>query len=427
MFFMALTAQANIIYVRIGASGNNDGTSWDNAYTTAFLAIENATAGDSVFVAHGTYVSNNPISIPPYVSIFGGFPYSGNPTFADRDWVMNPSIFSGDVNLNDVPNSPANRSDNSVRIFETNTMYVLDGIIVEHGGNGSVSPGAGLAQGGSSSRSGIIRNCIFRQNRAGANGGAIRGVAMNADDTLIIENTIIHDNTSTYGLGGAIVSNGTLIMNNCKLVNNNSYNGASAIFAACGNFNSTIECTNVLFAKNQSLYGRMIRIDADGSPNSNQSTFNNCTFVHNENTSTHGLFTSVSSYSSTNPFVEINNSILQFGALSSGTMWNEMNNYSINLSNVVCNVSQNDFENGLIFSGVYPPTITYTNELLDTDVTWAVEDSTTAYQYILDCNSVGVNLGDPLLYTGGNTDVDGNPRTSGTCLLYTSPSPRDDR
>lgn len=407
---------ADIIYVSIVANGNNDGTSWANAYNSAITGIEGASPGDSVFIAHGTFVSNNPISIPEDVSVFGGFSASGNPTFSERDWEAYPVIFSGDVSMNDVEDSPVNRSDNSVRIFETNTMYVLDGVIVEHGGNGANSPGAGLAQGGTSSRQGVIRNCIFRQNFAGSNGGAIRGVALNIDDKLVIENTLIHNNRAG-GYGGALVSNGTLIMNNCKVVNNTAGYGGAAVYAYCGDFNSSTTYTNVLFAKNSSTYGRLFRVDADGSPNENHTIFASCTFVNNQlGTSTHGFFTAVSTYSSPYPTLTFLNCILQYDGVSSQLMWDQMSNYSISVYSTISNLSQSQFENGLPSSGPFIPNLSYSDHQMDANVTWAVEDSTHNFEYILDCNSIGVDMADQIAYEGGSTDAAGRPRISGSSL-----------
>ena len=51
----ATIEQERIIYVRQGATGENNGTSWANAYTNLQDAIANARANDEVWVAAGNY------------------------------------------------------------------------------------------------------------------------------------------------------------------------------------------------------------------------------------------------------------------------------------------------------------------------------------------------------------------------------------
>ncbi|MFO7829894.1 MAG: hypothetical protein R6V23_14820 [Bacteroidales bacterium] len=52
---VALSTYSQHIFVKSDATGNNDGTSWTDAYTSLKTAIDNAVKGDSLFVAAGTY------------------------------------------------------------------------------------------------------------------------------------------------------------------------------------------------------------------------------------------------------------------------------------------------------------------------------------------------------------------------------------
>ena len=46
---------AQVIYVNQAATGSNNGTNWQNAYTDLHGALQAATTGDTVWVAQGIY------------------------------------------------------------------------------------------------------------------------------------------------------------------------------------------------------------------------------------------------------------------------------------------------------------------------------------------------------------------------------------
>src|SRR5512138_1801633 len=70
---------ASIIYVRAGATGANNGTSWTNAYKSLQSALAAAASGNQIWVAKGVYkptlTSNRSISfvLKDGVAIYGGF------------------------------------------------------------------------------------------------------------------------------------------------------------------------------------------------------------------------------------------------------------------------------------------------------------------------------------------------------------------
>ena len=67
----ALTSGKYIYVSTFGDDTNNDGTTPDRAYKTIKGALGIATAGDTIEVAPGTYVEDNPVVVPPLVSIQG--------------------------------------------------------------------------------------------------------------------------------------------------------------------------------------------------------------------------------------------------------------------------------------------------------------------------------------------------------------------
>jgi hypothetical protein len=102
----AVLAQGTI-YVDVDATGANDGSSWENAYTALQPALDEAAAGDEIWVAAGTYKPTHE-SLPGNarsatfqlkngVAVYGGFdPSVGDTDWDDRDWTANVTVVSGD-------------------------------------------------------------------------------------------------------------------------------------------------------------------------------------------------------------------------------------------------------------------------------------------------------------------------------------------
>ncbi|MCO6173637.1 T9SS type A sorting domain-containing protein [Flavobacterium sp. NRK F10] len=139
LFVFSLKAQT-VVYVDTDATGNNDGTSWANAYNSLHDALTNTNiAGAEIWVAEGTYKPINastPFLNQYGVNIFGGFVGTEN-TKADRNvdpW-LHPVYLSGDINgddLNEVPSaSSANKSDNATRILQIEPT-TLGGATLNH-------------------------------------------------------------------------------------------------------------------------------------------------------------------------------------------------------------------------------------------------------------------------------------------------------
>ncbi|MEL6944298.1 MAG: hypothetical protein AAFO82_16680, partial [Bacteroidota bacterium] len=97
LFSSMLQAQ---VFVDANASGSNNGTSWANAYTDLGMALDNAEAGNELWVAAGTYtpMANDTAFFAistANLSLYGGF--NGTETsLGDRDITANPTILSGD-------------------------------------------------------------------------------------------------------------------------------------------------------------------------------------------------------------------------------------------------------------------------------------------------------------------------------------------
>jgi hypothetical protein len=145
-FTATARAQVDPIHVDAAATGQNNGETWDDAYTDLQTALQNAESGDVIYVAGGTYrtyeadpAENRGASfvIGPSVSLEGGYAGHANPSDPyERDIELYETILSGDQKGDDGPDF-TNRTDNSyhVVIVSTDTPgnTMLDGFTISGG------------------------------------------------------------------------------------------------------------------------------------------------------------------------------------------------------------------------------------------------------------------------------------------------------
>ena len=251
-----------IIYVNQNATGNGDGTSWENAYTDLQLALGDAQAEDEVWVAQGTYYPTDgsdrdeTFTITDSIKVYGGFA-GGETELAQRDWFNNRVILSGNIgNLED-------ETDNSYNVvtFDGDSFFtVFDGFTVSDGyanerfsgengagisaegasgaelgnliiaSNFAIGDGAGLYQSGSELN---LTNTAFLNNIA-TNGGAISSVG----DTTNITNGLFVNNRGTEGGAISVQRDTTLNLVNSTVVDNQA-NLGGAIYVP--RFSSEVE------------------------------------------------------------------------------------------------------------------------------------------------------------------------------------------
>ena len=122
------TTDPNIIYVDKNANGNNNGTSWPDAYTDLQRALKRAWDSacenvDTLYIAQGEYnPGNNTASsfeIPPGVSVYGGF--AGWETSPDQRQIQtHPTVLTG---YNDIKRNET--------VVKMGNNSLLDGVIVQ--------------------------------------------------------------------------------------------------------------------------------------------------------------------------------------------------------------------------------------------------------------------------------------------------------
>lgn len=257
LFSHSLSAQ--IIFVNHQANGDNDGTSWQNAFNDLQLALAASEAGNEIWVAQGVYYPdsegtdrNRRFIIPDGVGIYGGF--SGNEENRDeRDWNLFITELSGDINR--TGNFMGN-SHTVVDVSGTSSSTILDGFVITRGNAEILSneryplynTGAGIFNEGGSP---LIRNCIITTNQ-GIQGGGMANL-FNANPTL--ENVIFRNNTVIYpGGGGAMLNseNSNPVIISCLFRNNRSAILGGAILNV---YSSSPEIWSSQFILNRALSG----------------------------------------------------------------------------------------------------------------------------------------------------------------------------
>ncbi len=184
-----LTSQ---VYVDVNATGANDGSSWENAYTDLQAALSLADPVE-IWVADGTYLpSLQDTSLFYRLSaahaVYGGF--EGNETErAQRDWLNNVTRLEGDIAGDDTNDPSENKEDNAAHLIvipDGLNDVVIDGLEIQGGFSVNLG-GAGIL----SFARAHIRNCRFVDN-VGSSGAAVRciqGHGSTIEDCVFQENT----------------------------------------------------------------------------------------------------------------------------------------------------------------------------------------------------------------------------------------------
>jgi predicted outer membrane repeat protein len=291
-------AANQIWYVDQAASGVEDGTSWATAFKDLQAALSAAQATDQIWVAKGIYYPTSDPSdrtasfeLKNGVALYGGF--AGDETqLSDRDWELNTTILSGDIDQNDThvngivtsaSDIVGNNSYNVVKGFLVGTSAIIDGFVITAGSANDL-PASAFAGGAlhNTMSSPTIRNVTFSGNQASIYGGAIYntsdsnpsisysyfvgnhatngGAISNSNSAPTISNTTFSKNSSD-STGGAIqhtisvTTSNSLIISHANFLENHSGTSGGAISSTSSATYGGITISDSTFSKNSADTG----------------------------------------------------------------------------------------------------------------------------------------------------------------------------
>ena len=279
--------EATRYYVAKTGSGS-PGTSWVNAFKNVQDALGAASSGDEIWVAAGIYypdigvgqVDNERTStfeLKEDVALYGGFD-TGDKKFSDRDWRVNLTVLSGDIDGNDTHTEgvvlttthiAGNNAYHVVTADGATGMLItgstiLDGFTITAGqANANFAPnntGGGFycdGHGNGKECSPSLNNMAFSGNYA-EYGGAMFNYGRNGDSSPVLKQVTFSGNSAEKS-GGAMFNSGTFGTSSPSL-RNVTFSGNSA-YVGGAMYNIGIDGTSspslreVTFSDNSAWYG----------------------------------------------------------------------------------------------------------------------------------------------------------------------------
>jgi predicted outer membrane repeat protein len=315
--FGMVQAQAQTTYFvkENGAGAAATAINWSAASGDLQDVINNAVAGDRIFVMTGTYKPNRPANTPTVinttsrdnafvlkegVNIYGGF--AGTETTLPERLTIGETILSGDLMGDDIANDiSSNKTDNAYHVVIAANLSVgnvFNGFTITGGYAASLTTNntvntittVGRRYGGglyiTTSTNLTISDVISKYNYGlgDGNGGnkTGAGILVENNSNVTFNNCTIANNVSAnngYGAGASTHSSVTVVFNDSKFLNNTSGYAGGAISLGNGTSANT-KFINCLFEGNTATT-RGGAIDIRG----NTPTIDKCIFKNNSSPS----------------------------------------------------------------------------------------------------------------------------------------------
>lgn len=226
-------------YVKGNATGANDGSNWANAFTSLSTAFTYAKTGDTIKVAKGVYtagtLNSHLLNLKDSIVMLGGYPDTGNPSNANRDFSQHQTILSGEIG-----NTAS--SDNTYTILQAAGIkgFIVDGFIIEKGYQQHPNFNGALYF---TNSTGTLKNTVIRNNLGygTAFGINIQNSTISLINNIIESNTIGEQNDQSAVIN--IVNKSDVNIINCVVAKNKSVQ-------IIRQKNSQIKVVNSTFFKN---------------------------------------------------------------------------------------------------------------------------------------------------------------------------------
>jgi len=292
-----------IHYVDADAAGNNDGSSWSNAFLCLQDALAAAQDGDEIRVANGIYrpdqqammrrdrlqiVSSGDwtatFQLIDNVAIIGGYAGFGEPDPNARDIDRYRSVLSGDLNADDGPGF-SNILDNSYHVVTASGAQwtaVLDGFTItggnadgpfpyNHGGgiynvegsptlidciligNSTIEKGGGMYN--SIYSNPALINCTFSGNLADLSGGGM----YNDKSDPMLTNCTFNENMGGGSGGGGMYNDGSApLLADCDFTGNSTTDSGGGMYNSDSDpmLLSCLFCTNLALRSGGGMYNQ---------------------------------------------------------------------------------------------------------------------------------------------------------------------------
>ncbi|WP_108650154.1 right-handed parallel beta-helix repeat-containing protein [Dongshaea marina] len=191
---LAQPSAAHVIYVNQKIqSSDQTGASWQHAYSSLQQALQQAKAGDQIWVAEGTYYPTTgtdrdlSFKLVKGVSLYGGF--DGSETkLSQRDWQDNKTILSGNIG------DKHSADDNSYHVVIGANQAVLDGFIIADGHAFPSQMNQGKAPANGKSQNHTSPQAITSGPTNGVGAGLL-----NYQAATLVRNTLFRDNQAMKG------------------------------------------------------------------------------------------------------------------------------------------------------------------------------------------------------------------------------------
>ncbi|SDJ01445.1 polymorphic outer membrane protein repeat-containing protein [Pedobacter sp. ok626] len=251
MDVVAGTGVVRILVNQAATAGQNNGSTWDNAYLDLQSALKVSLAGDQIWVAKGTYSPGTLVTsyftLKEGVKMYGGFGATES-TLAERDSLkvrtVNETILTGNNNSRHV-------------VYNYNVLTaatVLDGFSISGGRSvpSGTSTGEPYIGAGIYNRVGAatFNHLWIKNNNSNTYGGGMYNGGTSVISNVIFENNGTLNSSGSYRYGGGLYNIGAATFRQLEFINNTAAYGGGMYQGS-----ATVTINDITFKDNKATLG----------------------------------------------------------------------------------------------------------------------------------------------------------------------------